>query len=629
MEEYDKTKENLRLQQLEDDERKRLYNKFVDAGGEVPDDRKKRRNFALDREKQRRFQEKLDSRPVKTREKKRQPQASVPKAKPESRSSETSAFAEFFNRLRIRINLRFMRVAVSGGFYFHKKFLERFNKQFRTALIELQLVYLEIFKQDYTAGARIIERLDSLKPLYYELIEMTGELYSKIIVDQITDHYENFSAVPKKVYELKEPLMELYRRLYVLKPYENSTLNAMEAAVRLHKKIEKEKNPNLAALSKKISSNLFIVFHKLYPRLHLLFCYYHGKLFDEMDPEIEKLLGINPGEKPGSRIKVKNESLNDSSGRASSSGPADKKSKDDSSEEIEEEEDKAESSVSPVLSDGYRMLEDVDFSDRSIKKYDKERLFENIPENDKLFYTFMYFSEFDHEYSALLTTSKVKYYTDPADRSMINFKPVMLKLYDDIRGVYEAFRDYSERYARYEKLKRDRPIGSSGYIDYSKKLDFLNKKMVESGTMARMKSRALMEAVSENTGKLIGEDNPEQAGENTAFSRYIENPEEILEFDAVEGNEKLNNKKIIDAFKIVYKYSTALAHRLSLEGDLSGELQFDPEKMPEQGSSGQAPAVDMVSIQEVDSDAVDGSENDQKKKKSDSGSVLEELDDFL
>lgn len=89
--------------------------------------------------------------------------------------------------------------------------------------------------------------------------------------------------------------------------------------------------------------------------------------------------------------------------------------------------------------------------------------------------------------------------------------------------------------------------------------------------------------------------------------KYISNPQDILEFSyEIEGDKKLKNKKIYEAIEIIYNYASAMSHRISSEGDLSGKLEFDEnEKQPE-----------------------DKDTNETKTTKA-GGSIFDELDDII
>jgi predicted transcriptional regulator len=56
----DKIKAKLRLNEIDEAQRKELFKKFTDAGGKVISEREKRRSLMIDREKQKEHQRRLD-----------------------------------------------------------------------------------------------------------------------------------------------------------------------------------------------------------------------------------------------------------------------------------------------------------------------------------------------------------------------------------------------------------------------------------------------------------------------------------------------------------------------------------------------------------------------------------------
>ena len=57
MKEIDKTKQNIRVNDIDESQRKDLFNRFKDAGGKVISDRDSRRSLIIDREKQKQHQQ--------------------------------------------------------------------------------------------------------------------------------------------------------------------------------------------------------------------------------------------------------------------------------------------------------------------------------------------------------------------------------------------------------------------------------------------------------------------------------------------------------------------------------------------------------------------------------------------
>jgi hypothetical protein len=308
MDKIDKTKENIGVTNLDKKTREKLFEKFVDGGGRVIDDKTRRKQLVLDREKQKkqhkRSQHQTDKRSNKD---KQEPQPAKPPRPPQIiHVAETHAFFYFLNSLRLRFKLKSLGVTTLDGYYFKKKFFLRFNNIYKAALMELQILYLEMFKRYPSSGSAVIRFLDSITPLYYELIEMTGNLFDKILTDQIVEQYINFPDVPKKVIELREPLFQLFKKMYVLEPHKDTIRMAFERAIDNYVKREDFTQEYPSVTKRRMRRDLFIVFQKLYPRLRLLYSYLEAPNIRRLGTDIGSALLITDADKPGSRMRALN-----------------------------------------------------------------------------------------------------------------------------------------------------------------------------------------------------------------------------------------------------------------------------------------------------------------------------------
>lgn len=561
MKNIDKTKENLKLHELDDKQKKELFQKFTDAGGKVLSERDERRSLVIDREKQKQHQKRLDDhyRSVKSTVSQtstvRKAQQSATRGRPLSEDTT-------FNKFRIRMRLRFMRVTGFNTFFFHEKYLNSFTGPYKSSLMEIQMAYLALFKRNPDIGNRIMTRLDKASPLYFAVIERAGEMFEPMIIDQITGKYLEFPNVPQSVTDLKDLMIELFRPLYILKPYENTLMNAFEKAIDLFTDIAESKN--IRNLKKRdIRNALFIIFDKLYPRLHTLYCHYYGILFDENDKRIEELLSIAPAEKPeGRRRGTKSASIF----TAESAYETVENESEPSEEETEEtEEDLA-------VKEGLKLMYRLDFN--TLKNiYDKKNRFDLIVDNDKTFLAYLLFLEFENEYSIILTTNQIKFNIDFSSSTKVDYRETMQELFNRMRKCHEAFLSYYESYASYCKIKNAKPISNEQYITYTKRLDEVTKRKNDIGTNCRYTIRVFMSNVASVLTELVNDMNKRQF--------YINNPQDILElFYEIEGEKKLKDKKIYDAIQIVQRFSAAMAFRLSPGGDLTGNTEFSEEREP-------------------------------------------------
>lgn len=592
----DKTKVNIGVSKLDEKTRKDLFEKFVDSGGKIIDERSRKSNLIIDREKQKQLQQKIDkhgnTRQIKDKQK---PAYVLPRSgKRSSTSGVDYSLSGMFGRLKIRIKLKIYGVTGYNGYYFNNKFFRKFNTIYKVALMELQINYLEVFRKNPSVGRTITQKLDGYKPLYVELIEMIGNIFDKIAADQIIEQYINFPEVPKKTSELRELILQLYKKLQVLSPYENSIETAFDRAIELYSKADETKAESPSAMRKRVRNSLFIVFHKLLPRLHLLFCYYQQEFISMLDPEIAVILGIKDAEKPGNRMLT------------NYSNEAQIVVEDQDQQEETGESTTVDDGRSKALKTGLEIISAIDF-EKSRKIYDRNRMFEHITDADKVFIAYMLFCEFDAEYSFILTTNKVKFKMDFADRTKKDFRTQLNILYDKMKQSSDNFKEYSEEVRNYDHMRREKPTGPAQYIEFTKRLESFERNKTNCGKKTLSTIRGYFQEIADELNILIDDMNSHQ--------QYIENPQDVLLFDPlIEGDKKLNGKKIYESVYLIYSYSLAFVSRLMPGGDLSGSLEFNKDEIESQKK--------IVAEQEVEKA---NKESETKSQKS----VLEELDDLL
>ena len=555
MKEIDKTKQNIRIDDINLEQRNDLFKKFTEAGGQVIDERSTKKNLTIDREKQKEHQKMFDQHYKEKISSQRKKNADAQDRNPSGAASYQPA-SSVFDRFKIVIKLKFLGVTGFSSVFFKKTFFKKFVNYYKPSLIKIQMIYLSLFKKNPITGKRIIRGLDNISPRYYELIEMTSELFDQYLVDQIIEDFNNFPDVQQPLSKLREPLIGLYRALYILKPYENAIYNAFERAIIINSSLDDTKN-DFNFKNKDIRNSLFFIFAKLYPRLHTLFCYYEGILFSETDKEIEKILSISKLEKPGTRVKK--EPI-----------PADQtenKSKKDEEKKESEKTKEDSSRVDNSIKEGLKLMYDLDMKMLRFQ-YDKKGEYELLSNNDKALHTFLLFNEFESEYSFILTTNQIRYNVDYSTNLKIDYRTKMQDMYNKLNKCQESFKNYYEINKEYDKFYNERPLNNTQYITYTKKLDEINEKRIVAGIRYKATIKIFMDDLASELRILINDINSEQ--------KFIANPQDVFEFNrSIEGEKKLNKKKIYDAIITLYNFASAFSYRLSSEGDLSGKSEFD------------------------------------------------------
>ena len=590
----DKTKENIGVSKLDEKTRKNLFEKFVEGGGRVVEEKLVRKPVVVDKPAQKEYwrrdagYQEQGTRGQRTRTSGQKSAAASVKVE----HAGVNAIALYFSRLKIRFKLNLLGIAGFNGNFFSNRFFKKFNNSYKPALMDIQILYLDIFRRNPSVGREITAKLDNLNPVYYELIEMAGNLFDKITIDQILDQYINFPDLSKKTIELKDQLMTLYGKLHTMHTFENTMVDGFITAVDMYWKSESNPSDSHFSMSRRIRNSIFIIFHKLFPRLHLLFCFYEWWPYREGDPDIEQILGITEAEKPGNRQLVKYFD--------------DMATPPEEREQSEEEKSSTESENASMkaIKEGLSIMAGLDLT-KLRQEYDKSRLFENVSNADKVFITYLLFNEFDREYSFILTTNKIKYRTDFSAREK-DFRARLNALYDRMKLSSNSIREYADELESYEKTRREKPTSSAQYIEFNKRMESMVNKKNLAGKKALSVVRDYMIQITEELEVLIEDMNSHQI--------YIENPQEELVFDPlIEGDKKINGKKIYQALYIVYCFALAFAFRLSDSGDLSGDLEFKKEEMEEIQKQ----------QKEMAKQVQEKKENEKKK------SVLEELDDMV
>ena len=509
-----------------------------------------------------------------------------------------------FDRFRIRMRLRLLGITGFSTVFFKNTFFQRFNDYFKPSLIEIQMIYFALFKKDIKTGNKIIRSLDKISPIYYELIEKAGNLYEPYIFDHVIEGYKNFPNVPKPLSELRESLTDLFRLLFILKPYENSILNSFEKSIDISiafNEGKKDKSIN----KRELKNSLFIVFNKLYPSLHALFCHYQGSLFSESDKMIEEILSITKTEKPGNRRRMDD----------STNSRVEKEPEEEQMSDTEKEADTL--SVSDSVKEGLKLMYRLE--NKTLRElYEKKGEFEILEDTDKVLLAYMLFIEFEKEYSFILTTNKIKYNIDFSSDIKIDYMSKMQDLFNQLNKSQIAFKAYYDTCIENKKIIKQKPLSNDQYIAYSKRLDEIEKKRKLAGSKCRMAIKSFMDNVTNELSVLIEDMNGKQ--------KYISNPQDILEFThEIEGSKKLKDKKIYEAVETVYNYASALSYRTGPEGDLSGNLEFgENEKQIEVINESSSENRVIEEIEEIE-------ENKEKRKEEikTEESLFDELDDII
>ena len=589
MRKVDDTKDSIRVDALGTEERKKLFGDLTRAGGQVINERPK--TIVIDRSKQREYRERLDRHARNMQalgNAKPRQQAARPQNTPRPRVEVPTL--TFWEEFKIRFRLRFtLKVCKPGYNFFTDKFMYNFFGIYKAALLEAKVQHVDLFKKNIQEGNRITAHLDEQKQLFYEVIEIASSIYDMMPDDEGLDEI--------LVSDMEDTIMRVYHNLSLISPYENTLFNAYVKAIELCRTRDITRYPSPQSQKTKIKDALYVIFNQLYPRLHWLACLYKHRYITRDDlAAIEALCEIAPSEKPGT-LRL--------TGR---------KVKEDLA--LEEAKKPVKTKVDDIASHvrtGLNLMTSFDYKAMRAQ-FDSKGVFEVVEDNDKVLVTFLIFSEFVREYAFILNTNKIKFTTIIADDGTFNYSSIMKDMYYEMNKPMASLRNYAEVTQNFLKINQEKPLNSSHYIAYSKRLQEIITRRQQTGKMARMQIKAFMEKLSDIMKKLS--DNINTSGD------VIINPQDKLKLDnSIEGTRKLNNKTIREAIYQCYCFCSAFVYRLSTQGDLYQGLEFSPEDKNK--------IHQLVSSPDENTEAPTAENLEGSPKANENKSLLDELSDLI
>ncbi|MCH1912097.1 hypothetical protein L9Z41_08940 [Leptospira noguchii] len=579
MAEFDKTKRSIGVNNLDDKARKEMFNKFQSAGGKVVS------------EKDPKKEESTSGRQPNIRQGQRSQAGgkgggsgrsgvsstkggSVSKGSgPKDRKAIEDEMGNFINRLSVRLKCWMGRVTGFSSSDLLPSFLSEFNLSGKKSLLELNFVGNDILGNPAYAG-KIAKELDAQNPIYIELLGRMHKIYDNEEVNQIIEPHNAAPDLPVSISRVKDPLYSIFRKLYYVYPFQGSYVKAINLGYSALEKLEGKPTTIYNTKKKRALQEFDYLFGTLFEKFYLVVLRNENKNIPLLSNSMEAVLGILPEEKPGHRQQ--GEELDEISGGATPEENV-------PTEEEKKEETNSEDSLSKELKYGLKLMRMLPL-DQLRKKHDPRGEYEVIPSADKAFLTWLFFKEFDTEYSFVMTTKKIDIKPTIVNGAKVDYREKMIDHYETTRASIEQFRIYDQYY---KELKNHLKNPGANYIEASKKTTALETKRSQQSRNVRVTVKEFVEKTAEILEKLIAD--------MKSKKEIVTNMEDIITLDMMESKRRLNKKPIKQCIMESYCFAIAFAGRLE-NGDLFGGVtELSPEEMEkefgiktEQPSSGES-----------------------------------------
>lgn len=557
MGEFDKTKKAIGVESMDDKTKTEMFEKFRSAGGKVVKDKvaeEKLSNSSKSKDKnQKKTPSSTSSKQSKISEKDTQSSISA------IRKEDESEMGSFLNRLLVKFKCWANKITPFGSDEVLPEFMSELNLEAKNAIMEMKLVANDLLSNP-EISTKMIKQMDAINPLFMDTISKGFRVYDAGELTQLLERYNQNPDAPVPISAISAPVYSLFRKLYIIYPFQGTYKKAIQTGYDILQQLEGKSPILYNSKKKKIISEMTHLFDKIFYKLYLIILRNERKNIPLVSYYLENLLGIQDEDKIGKR--------NPGDPVTNFNTPAIDEDADLNIKGEETETDESE----PVFINKEQQyglsLMSIHNVEQLKKKHDSKNEFNDLPDNDKCFLAYLYFKEFDYEYSFVFTTKKIGYKVTNFNNSKVDNRQNLLNTYEISRSIHDHFRIYVDSVRELVKYSQN---PGSNYIDVSKKTAQFEQKRMQYSRNTRVKMKEFLEKARDSLQMLVSDIQGKR--------EIVENPDDILNFDAIEAKKRLNRKPIQQCIMEAYCYSMVFYDRLA-NGDFYGSIPvFTEEEM--------------------------------------------------
>lgn len=531
---------------LDKDSRKELFNKFVESGGQVVEDKKKPANVKFNREKQKEL--------LKAQEQKKE----TLKKKYGNVSKETGSHSgkngsvinkenpyEGVGTVGLYFASVFSRVRTFTGNFVSPVFLKTFKETAQNRFLDLNLVVTTIIHSHSMTKEGLKKELILKYPLYYELLLRLDKLYEDKVFIEINNKSGNDFRTRVKFKDIDSGIKALLKKLYTLSGYKNDCMEAIGTAFGLMQKFEKISKSAVNDNISRARNAINFLFGTFLDKLFLVFLNCIKSNISINNPVVAKILKLEEEDFVGYIVKRIKEELKKRQGDTEEVKSEDKPE--------DKEEEKQADDVPAELHDGMDLIRQIDFSKDKFSKDSAAFYFEK---NDKIFHIYMILEEFEKQYSFVLTSNKIRYAVDYQHGGKLDPKAEFNEIYIQLNAVHDSIREYMNI------IREAYDIENQAGVPMMQKHNQLHNLSIRQ-SKTNMNIRIKLTEVIKKLDRIL-------TIIYDKADRVVQNSDEQLSFDnSLEGKKKMDGKKPVESIYLTREYIRALLFKLE-KGDLGG-----------------------------------------------------------
>ena len=570
MGDIDKTRDRLKLDDIEEDDRRDLFNKFVDAGGEVVyDSRKKinstttninantnshiKKNNSINTNSQSRF-EHSDIKPKKELHptNKQTNYESIEKIKTNEVFKPANKSKPLFFNFKLWLSAFSSGVITFFGGKVNPKFLNFIDKNVISSLLEMDTLMFNALNpmgindaDSKNKREKIISRFATeLEDV--ELLERIKDQYDEKVYKNLLRPYKELDSPVVAVNYVNE-LKGMFRPLYVLHLYSSKIKLVGEKAMSSYAIVD---NMSRGIVNSRISAfkrAVELIYSKYYPKLLILLQYASKEKLETLE-EFNKFLEITDVDILGyyTKLKLASQKLHESKIEAAKENIGKK-----------DEEEK----LNKIESIGVKLIEKC----VSFKKEDNNIEYETDPfytieENDKIYRIKVLIDFLDREYSILFVSNKVKYNLVYDNLVRTDYKSDFNNIFLSLSDINSRFNEYSEICKNILKVEEDEAMR------FEQRVSMLSERNGQRAYISKNLKSTVMSIINSFKKKL-----DKLLLDKEEREKIIANPNDILTLFADIGNHKkrVQGYNVLKALTEAYYFISGFYYLIT-EGELSG-----------------------------------------------------------
>ncbi len=545
MGEFDDIKRKLNLDELDKEYRNKMYNKFVEKGGEVVDN-KKRHSMDFNREKQILFKEVEQKKREQLKNQYSNKQKINDQEQPKKKKKTKRYFWVFLTGF-------FQKIFTFSG-NLNSKFSLEMHQTLPDIISDLHSAIKNFLDSNTDRKWKNVEIINNLDPNGYEILIRLNELYKENRNERISKffNFTNNIICPQIIDDLKT----LFRELFILYPCWETTKEIIWKSEQLYNTYT-SKEPFLP--KNKINKYIDKIYSYFFPRILTILNYNLGKKISYNYQQLKNFLNLKPeeeisfitknliAEKKQYIIKLQ-------------------KAKEETLKKLHDDIDKKDMDKIPkYILKGLKLIDEIIEKKSELRKNDPTLKLLN--EKEKILEIYCILHYFDIEFSFIMTTSQIKFNPKIETGRRIDKKSDLESLYiryNEINGYFKEYFDFTNQLIKFKDPgNRSKSYSSSTAENLSKKKFMAFIEIKNRASDFFKKFAIIMQTI-------IQDYNTEK--------KFLDNPDEKLHFQSQKGiTPKLENMTVINAILIAFSFSSAIHYYLSTEKIMSKGLYFIEE----------------------------------------------------